>query len=222
MALPTFDKKDQIPKGFEDEYEEREGKWHPIDRTQKALAALTAEREAREAAETVARKAAKELAEIQTRDAARASGMTDEEFRKRYSAIEQNIRAELEPKVKEGERLAAENRSLKLDNLVKQMFREAGAVKGRQDDFWKMHGDEFDLSADGKPLVKAEPGKDVAKHVAGICKSRPEWMQGTRAAGGGAGGTTQPTTSGSGPGGAPTFEELVKNPTAAIAHANEG
>jgi hypothetical protein len=149
--------------------------------------------------------------------------MTEEEFRKRYSTIEENIRKEYEPKVQEADRLAAENRALKLTDKIKQMFREAGAVKGRQDDFWKMHGDEFELSADGKPIVKAEPGKDIAKHVSAICKSRPEWMQGTRAAGGGAGGAhTTPPVQGSGPAGALTFEDLVKNPGAAITAANEG
>ena len=222
MALPSFDKKTDIPKGFEEEYEEREGKWVPIDRTQKALAALQEERTAREAAEGVARKAAKELAEVQTKQQALAAGMTDEEFRKRYSTIEQNIRAEYEPKVKEAEAMAAENRTLKLTDKIKQLFREAGAVKGRQDDFWKMHGDEFELSADGKPIVKAEPGKDVAKHVSAICKSRPEWMQGTRAAGGGAGGAHTAPVQGSGPAGALTFEDLKANPGAAITAANEG
>jgi len=222
VALPTFDKKSDIPKGFEEEYEEHEGKWVPIDRTVKAKQALQEERTAREAAEALARKAAKELTDAQAKASATAAGMTEDEFRRRYSAIEENVRKEYEPKVKELDRLMTENRALKLTNVVKVMFKDAGAVKGRQDDFWKMHGDEFDLSTDGKPIVKAEPGKDIAKHVAAICKSRPEWMQGTRAGGGGAGGlTAQPPPTGSGPAGAVTFEDLVKSPAAAIAQANE-
>jgi hypothetical protein len=29
MAFPVFEKKEDIPKGFEDDYEEKEGKFHP-------------------------------------------------------------------------------------------------------------------------------------------------------------------------------------------------
>jgi hypothetical protein len=215
MPLPSFDKQSDIPKGFEEEYEEQDGKWVPIDRSAKLKKALDEERSKREAAERAAAKAAAEA----TKSQAIAAGMTEEEFRKRYSSIEENIRKEYEPKVKEAEQLAAENRALKLTNVVRQMFKDTGAAKGRESDFWKLHGDEFDLSADGKPIVRAEPGKDVAKHVGAICKQRPEWMQGTRATGGGAGGLPNAPV-GSGPAGAVTFEDLVKNPAAAIAQAN--
>jgi len=217
--LPSFAKREDIPKGFEDEYEEQDGKWVPIDRTSRLQKTLDEERTAREKAERVAAKAAREAAEMTARRDASASGMSEEEFRKRYAAVEANIRAEYEPKIKEAETLAVENRTLKLTNVVKQLFKDHGAVKGRPDDFWKLHGDEFELSTDGKPIVKAEPGKDVAKHVATICKQRPEWIQGTKASGGGAGGLTT-TPAGSGPAGAVTFEDTVKNPAAAIAQAN--
>lgn len=218
MALPTFKTKAEIPKGFEDEYEEQDGEWRPLDHTAKLSKALKEEREAREAAEGVARKAAKEAADAAAKAQAVAAGMTDEKLKALYASVEENIRKENEPKLKELDGLRAENRKLKLTDVVKGQFRTAGALPAKLDDFWKLHGDEFDLTSDGKPMVKAEPGKDIAKHVTAIVKSRPEWVQGTKAAGGGAGGITTPGggTNGSGP----TFEDLVKSPGNVIAHAN--
>jgi hypothetical protein len=220
MPLPTFDKKTDIPKGFEDEYEEKDGKFVPIDRTAKALQALQEERDARKAAEVVAQKAARDLADANAKQQAAAAGMTEAKLKELYTQVEDAVRKEYDPKLKEADTLRSENRTLKLTNVVKQMFKEGRAVKGREDDFWKLHGDEFDLTSDGKPMVKNEPGKDVAKHVAAIMKQRPEWVQGTSARGGGAGGTTGAGTQGGGSG-TVSFEDLLKNPGAAVASANE-
>lgn len=218
MALPTFDKQSDIPKGFEDEYEESDGKWVPVDRTAALQNALAKEREAREAAEKLAKKAAREAAEMDAKKTASAAGMTDDELKKLYQKIEGTIRAEYEPQIQELETARRENRELKLNNVVKAKLREQGALANRLDDFWKLHGEEFDLTADGKPMVKAEPGKDVTKHVAALMKARPEWVQGTKAAGSGAGyqSTTQPQSQGP-----MTFDDMVRNPTAGIAAANE-
>jgi hypothetical protein len=166
------------------------------------------------------RKVTKELAEAQAKQTAAAAGMTEAKLKELYAQVEDNVRKEYEPRLKAADSLAAENRTLKLTNVVKAMFRAAGALPTKLDDFWKLHGEEFDLTSDGKPMVKAEPGKDVQKHVAAIAKTRTEWVQGTRAAGGGAGGST--TTPGAGGTGGVTFEELLKNPGTAVAQANEG
>lgn len=222
MPFPIFDKQADIPKGFEDEYEEREGKWHPIDRTSSVQKALEEERQARKSAEATARKAAKDAADEKARKAATAGGMTEKELKELYDSIEANIRTEYEPKIASADKLAKENRDLKLDSKVKGMFRDGGALTGKVDDFWKLHGDEFDLTSDGKPMVKNEPGKDVSKHVQAILKTRSEWVKGTKASGGrDSVSTTTPNNSDVARGGL-TFEEMVKNPAAAIAVANEG
>jgi hypothetical protein len=221
MALPTFDKKEQIPPGFEDEYEEHEGKWHPVDRAGKLHAALEEERTARKAAEAAAKKAAKEAADFRTKKDATAAGMTEEELKKIYDRIEASIREEYEPFKEEAEKLRLETRALKLNDRVKGFFKEGGALAARVDDFWKLHGDEFDLTSDGKPMVKNEPGKDVARHVQAIMKARPEWVQGTKATGGRDAFPNTTPSRGLSPGGL-TFEDMVKNPSAAIAVANEG
>lgn len=223
MPLPIFDKQADIPKGFEDEYEEREGKWHPVDHLASMRKALAEEKEKREGAEKVAKKAAKEAADAATKKAAAASGMTEEELKKIYDSIEANLRTEYEPKIASAEKLAKENRELKLDSKVKALFKGGGALDAKVDDFWKLHGDEFDLTSDGKPMVKNEPGKDVSRHVQAILKTRSEWVKGTKASGGkdAFSTTTTPNNSDVARGGL-TFEDMVKNPAAAIAVANEG
>jgi hypothetical protein len=220
MALPTFKAKTDIPKGFEDEYEEADGEWRPVDHTSKLTKAIAVEREKREAAEALARRHAKDAADADAKAKAASLGMTDEALRKLHQSIETSVREEYIPKIKELEDVRAENRKLKLTDVVKGMFRTAGALPEKLDDFWKLHGDEFDLTTDGKPMVKSEPGKEVAKHVAAIAKGRSEWVKGTRASGGGGGGhraADQPNGSPSGV----TFEDLVKNPAAAVTFANE-
>lgn len=218
---PVFAKQTDIPKGFEEDYEEADdGQWHPIDRTSKIAAALASERTAREKAEATANKAAREAAAAEARAKATASGMTAEAQKELYDKIDANVRAEVETKYADYETVKKENRDFKLKNVVVEMFRVAGANPKRNEDFWKLYSDEFDLTSDGKPMVKSEPGKDVLKQVQAITKARPEWMMGTKASGGGAGGsqsTTQPN--GSTIGGV-TFDELLKNPGAAIAQAN--
>jgi hypothetical protein len=219
MALPSFDKQTDIPNGFEAEYEEVDGKWVPVDHAAKLSKALDEERKAREAAEAVAKKATKAAADAAAEKQAKAAGMTEDELKKLYDNIEANLRKEYEPKLVELESATKENRELKLNNVIKGMFSGAGAVASRVDDFWKLHAEEFDLTSDGKPMVRDEPGKDVAKHIAGIMKNRAEWVQGTKASGSGSGGyqsTTAPQSSGP-----LTFEDLVKNPAAGLAAANE-
>lgn len=216
MALPTFDKQSDIPKGFESEYEEQDGKWVPIDHAVKLKASLDEERQKREAAERLAKKAAKEAADL----GARSAGATATELEQAYKRIEANVRAEYDEKVAELDSLRQENQSLALTNVVKERFRSLGALKTRVDDFWTLHGHEFALSADKKPIVKGEPGKDIDKHIQGIMKQRSEWLVGTKASGGGASGSHLSAPIGSGPGGAPTFEDLLKNPGSGIAHAN--
>lgn len=221
MALPTFEKREDIPQGFEDEYEEQDGKWVPVDNTAALQKALAEERDARKAADALARKAAKDAADAANKQAASAAGMTEGELKKLYDSIEATVRAEFDPKLSELEQVQNENRTLKLDSRVKALFTTHGAMSTKIDDLWKLHGDEFDLTSDGKPMVKAEPGKDVARHVQGILKSRIDWTVGTKAAGGGK--TFQNTTPpGTGSPNGLSFEDMVKNPSAAIAIANEG
>lgn len=222
MALPIFETKDKIPAGFEEEYEEsQDGKWHPVDRVGRLEKAIKTEREAREKAENLAKKAARDAAEAEAKRNASAAGVTDEEYKKVYASLESTYKPQIEEKDALIAKLNGELRGMKLDGRIKALFKANGALDARVDDFWKLHGDEFDLTADDKPLVRNEPGKDIVRHVQAIMKARPEWVQGTKAAGGRT--SSLPSTASSSapnPGGL-TFEDVIKNPAAAIAVANE-
>lgn len=189
MALPSFAKKDEIPKGFEDEYEERDGKW-VFTGLEKTAAQLADEKDKRKVAEKAAQKAADALRESEAKAEASKAGVTDEVLKKIRDDAEKAAGEKYKPIVTEAETLKAENRTLKLDNVVKGMLADAHFLPERLDDAMRLHGAEFDLTADGKPMVKAEPAKDIKKHIAAIAKARPEWVAGTRAAGGGAAGVT--------------------------------
>jgi hypothetical protein len=193
MTLPTFAKKDEIPKGFESMYEEVEGKWHPkeSDDASDLKAALKEEREKREAAEKLTKKVAKDLKDLETKAKAEAAGATEDQLKQLRADVRTELETEYADKLKAAERvpiLEAENRNLKLDGNVKKMAGDAGFLPTKLDDFWKLHGDEFDLTADGKPMVKGKPGADPKKHIESLKAVRPEWVQGSQAGGGGAAG----------------------------------
>lgn len=193
MTLPTFAKKDEIPKGFESMYEEVDGKWSPkaADGDSDLKEALKAERARADAAEKLTKKIAKDLKDLQTAAKANEAGLTDEQVKTLRAELKAEVEAEYAEKLKLAERvpvLEQENRSLKLDHHIKQMAIDAGFLGTKADDYYKLHGDEFDLTADGKPMVKGKPGADVKKHIETHKALRPEWVQGSQAGGGGAGG----------------------------------
>lgn len=214
MSLPTFKKKDEIPKGFEALYEEVDGEWSPKDEDSPLKTKLAEERDKREAAEALTKKTAKELKKLQD-----MAGNGDEIQKKIDAAVELAVaetRKEFEPVVAEAAKIKAENRDLKLKNVVKEQFAKAGILAERIDDTWKLHGDEFDLTEDGKPVVKGAPKTELSKHVATIVKARPDWVAGTKAGGGGAAGTS------AGTGGATAAEEVGKvDPTQRLRAAHE-
>ena len=216
MKLPTFAKKDEVPAAFADLYEERDGKFQPKpdDDADDLATTLADEKAKREAAERNATKTANELKKLERKLAAKEHDISDEVIEKVRADIRKELDEEYAPKLADAERLAAENRSMKLDSNVKALAAKASFLPEKLNDFWKLHGDEFDLSSDGKPIIKGKPGADVEKHVAALAKARPEWVMGTNAAGGGGIG-------GAGGGAATgiTFEQLMKDPTSAAQSA---
>lgn len=193
MKLPTFKKKDEIPKGFEPMYEEVNGEWvgKADDDDTDLKDALKKERDRADAAEKLTKKIAKDLKDLETKAKANEAGLTDEQVKALRAEIKAEVEAELADKIKAAERiptLEAENRNLKLDHNIKRLAAEAGFLGTKVDDYFKLHGDEFDLTTDGKPMVKGKPGVDVKKHIEGHKALRPEWVQGSQAGGGGAAG----------------------------------
>jgi hypothetical protein len=212
MPFPTFDTADAVPEAFRDQYEEHEGKWVPKD--DGAHTALVEERTKREAAEKLVTKTAKELKAFQTKQQAADQGLTDAQLTALRESIKADLEAEYTPKLADRDTLAGENRALKLDREIKTLMADAGVRAEKIEQTWKLYGDEFDLTTDGKPMVKATPGTEVKKFITDTLKARvPEFFAGTQAAGGGAAGQQNHTVTASN-----TIDPL-KNPSAALQHA---
>lgn len=220
MKLPTFAKQDEVPEAFRSLYEEREGKWHPKpdEDADEIAATLAEEKTKREAAEKLATKTANELKKMQRKAEAEGHGLTDEQLAKVREDIRAEVMEEVGPDLEKAKAALAENRTLKLDNQVKAIAADAGFLPTKLNDLWKLKGDEFDLTDDGKPMVKGKPGTDPKKHIEAIAKAMPEWVQGTKAGGGGGMGGAGTK----GTGGGMDFDAMLKNPRAALDAANAG
>lgn len=216
MPVKSFDKQADIPKGFEDDYEEVEGKWVYKDPTADLKTALDTEKASRKSAEKLAKKVADELKDRQRE----GDGASPEQVKKWREEITAEVRAALDeeyaPKLAQTEALTAENRTLKLTDNVKKMFGDVKVFPDKLNQIMKLHGDEFDLTTDGKPMVKGKPSSDVAKHVAAIAKQYPEWIEGSKAAGGGASGQQTATPGGA----ADDFGKVTPEQRLAAAHAS--
>lgn len=229
MPLPTFSTLEEVPDAFRSEYEEKDGKWVPKPQGEDVSGLKTAldkERTARTEAERKAREAedARAEAERRAQDAATAAeakgaGIDSEKLAELREKIRNDVRAEFdvqlrekEEKIEELEGVARENRTLKLDNAVKKVFADNGVRPERTDTLFRLAEEEFDLTEDGKPVLKNHPGKALEVFVKDDLKKQyPEFYRGTQADGGGVGGHI---------GGTPpygtTADDVLKNPGAAL------
>lgn len=191
MPLPIFDSADAIPEPFRDAYEERDGRWHPVADAAPAADGLKAtldklrerldatEKQLR-AADRRAQEAERAARETVTAAKAKAAGLTDDQI----AEFKRQAAEEYQPKLAELDALRAEVRALKLDSTVKAKL--APHVLD-VDVMWKLIGDEFDLTADGTPVLKANPTADIDKYVTTDLRQRYDYLyRGTQAAGGGA------------------------------------
>jgi hypothetical protein len=126
------------------------------------------------------------IAEMEQTAKAQAAGITSEALAK----LRQEAAAEYEkkygPVLTERDQLKSEIRGLKLDSNVKAMMAKAGARAERIDALFKLSSDRFDLTEDGKPMVK-DATKEVDKFIAeDLLKEYPEFFQGSGSSGGGA------------------------------------
>lgn len=216
--LKIVDKKEDVPEALRDSaHEMKDGKFG-FDEADSAAddlkTALDGERTKREAAEKNAKKAADELKKLQNQRKATDSGITEEQLNQIRADVRKEVETEVQEKFGDYDKVKADNRSLRLDTHVKKQMADAGFLGTRLDDAWKLYGDQFDLTSDGKPMVKDKPGLDVKKHIEGLTKLQPSWVQGTKAAGGGAAGqNTGPTDA------KPNADAVLSNPGAALAQA---
>lgn len=182
--------------------------------------ALAAERKrAKTAEDKIAEADAARLAAEQLAEASKV-GITDAKLKEIRAQIQGELDSKYKPHIEERDRLKGENRSLKLDNQVKsQIVGEEIGVRGdRVEQFWSLYKDSFDLTEDGQPVVKANPGQSIKDFCTSVAKKAiPEFFAGTKATGGGGGG---------GGGGdikkgtvTTTADDILRDPSAALAAA---
>src|SRR5689334_15183023 len=121
MPRPIFDTKDAIPKGFEDEYEEKDGKWHPkpVDDGAQLKETLRKERERADEEEKTRKRLERQLAAAETGD-------EKDKVSKALKKFDDDLAAEKENHRKEVEKLRGELRTIKLDERAKDAFLKAG------------------------------------------------------------------------------------------------
>ena len=117
---------------------------------------------------------------------AKKAGITAEELDKMRAEIRTDLEGEYAAVTTRAETLSAENRTLKLDNVVKAEMAKAGVRAERLDALYKLTAEDYDLTEDGVPIVTARPGKEVSKYVAeDLGKEYPEFFKGSGSSGGG-------------------------------------
>jgi hypothetical protein len=127
------------------------------------------------------------LAEIETQDKAGKAGITSQELERLRAEVRKSLEDEYTPFRTNAEKLAAENRSLKLDNVVKTEMAKSGVRAERIDSLFRLTQDAFDLTEDGKPILKNNIGVEIGKYVReDLLNEYPEWFEGSGSSGGGA------------------------------------
>lgn len=125
--------------------------------------------------------------EIEQKGKAEKAGVTSEELNRLRQEVMADLAKEFSEKYADYEPLKAENRMLKLDNVVKGEMGKAGVRPERIDALYRLSQDQFDLTEDGKPMVKSRMGTPVAKFITDeLGKEYPELFLGTGSSGGGA------------------------------------
>lgn len=187
MPLPLVtDSLDAIPEAARAVYVERGGKYHldaevedvsPIKaKNAELLNETKAERRKREAAE-------QRLAALEAEREAAAAGLTSEKL----AEIQRKAEEKYAPQLAALSAAEAKIRAMQLDGTVKSLLAKANAVD--VEDAWKVLGSEFDLTDDGKVILKSDPTADVEQYVTKtLVAKKGHLFKGTQAAGGGAAG----------------------------------
>ncbi len=221
MPLKAYKTKDEIPEAQRaDAIELKDGSFGVVEEadTSGLTSSIAAERKRAEAAEGVAKKAADELKKLQTEKKASDAGLSAEQLQKIREDVRADVVKEFEGELASGKVAQAENRSLKLDSKVKALALKHGVRADRIDAWWQLFGGRFDLTADGtESIVKDKAGVKLESYITDTLKKElPDFYEGSKGSGGGAGGDSGAPRGG---GGAMTAEALLANPAAALTAA---
>jgi len=231
MALPEFAKLEDVPEGFRELYEEKDGKAvlkaSDVDEqglSEKGRLAIKAEREAAAAADKARKEAEKRAKELGDQLVAKTAGITEAALKELREKVRKDLQAESAEEMtrKQAEidalkAVHAENRVLKLDTKVKKVLLDAEVRHERVDALFTLTHADYDLTEDGKPKLVNHPGMTIDQYARTELKRRyPEFFRGSQAAGGGAGGAY---TADGKPVSGTTAEDVARNPAAAMTAA---
>ncbi len=139
------------------------------------------------AAKATARTLEAKLAEIEQARKAEKAGVTSDELTRLRGEVRADLEKEYLPLQSQRDTFASENRQLKLDTVVKGLMGKAGVRAERVEALFRLTGDKYDLTDDGKPMLKDRMGTPVEKFLAEeLIKEYPEFYQGSGSSGGGA------------------------------------
>lgn len=216
--LKTFATKDEIDEALRGSaIETKDGKFlveEPDDNS--ALeGALAKARTDKEATERLNKKLADELKKIETKNKAAESGISAEKIAEIEKQIQDRLTEEYRPRLEQNESLAKQVRELTLDTQVKAQAAKLGVIGSEIPKWWKLHGENFDLTTDGKPIVKGQEGVSMEQYIGTtLKKDTPYLYEGTKATGSGAPGSGPTPTPG-----LTTGDDILKNPAYALQQA---
>ena len=149
------------------------------------------------------RQVTQRLSELEQQQQADQAGLSSEELAKLRQDVAADIRKQFESNRDAGleafswaRELADENRALKLDAVVKAEMAKGGARAERIDALFKLTQERFQLTSDGKPVLRDHPATELSKYVADELRTEyPEFYNGSGSSGGGA---SKSTASGGG------------------------
>jgi len=127
------------------------------------------------------------LSELEHETKAKKAGITKEQMDQMRRDIRDELEREYTPHREKAESLNKKVRELQLDNVVKGLMGKSGVRPERIDTLFRVASDKFDLTDDGSPMLRDNPGRDVGKFIAEeLGKEYPEFFQGSGSSGGGA------------------------------------
>ena len=202
MPFPTYEKKEDIPKGFEDLYEEKDGKFSPkvpeVPDVTKLNAALETERTQRGEEEKARKKAEKDLTELRRKQAAAEGNISDEALTKLRDEDAAKRKTELEPVQNELAETKAKLRKITLSDRLRTLGTAAGWLPDRIEDAMDLVQKRADLAegSDTNIVVKDKEGKPTTEKIEDFLKStfkkeKPWLYAGSGGSGSGAGGSTR-------------------------------
>ncbi|HXG73015.1 MAG TPA: hypothetical protein VNJ04_20670, partial [Gemmatimonadaceae bacterium] len=218
MPLPTFKTKDEIPTGFESEYEEVEGEWKPKE--SKLESTLERLKQEKKDERDSRKKLEDELADLRRKSQAMETGEEKDKVKKLLEKFDSDLKAAKEPLEKQLAEAQGRLRTLQLDDQAKAAFIKAGGRPEKADAALKLKKESLDLAED-RIVVKNDKGEPTTATIddfwgKSFKSEMPEFFQGTKATGGGAGGGAGLKSAGSGTSRKWDAEAVIANPLGAL------